>query len=101
MRFFFLLSIVLYSCSNDPEAVKEFIATENFPIEKIEGSEILHTENGALKVKIIATTIKRFKDIQPQLLFSNGLKVIFYNDSGSVQSVLKATNAEVINPTKS
>ena len=95
MRLFFLLSIVLYSCSNDPEAVKEFIETENLPIEKIEGSEILHTENGTLKVKIIATTIKRFKDIQPQLLFSNGFKVIFYNDSGSVQSVLKATNAEV------
>ena len=80
MRLFFLLSIFLYSCSNDPEEVKEFIATENLPIEKIEGAEMLHTENGVLKVKIIATTIKRFQDIQPQLVFSNGLEVIFYND---------------------
>jgi LPS export ABC transporter protein LptC len=95
MRFFFILSIFLYACSNDPEAVKEFIATENLPIEKIEGAEMLHTENGVLKVKIIATNIKRFEDIQPQLVFSNGLEVIFYNDSGSVKSVLKSENAEV------
>jgi LPS export ABC transporter protein LptC len=95
MRFFFLLSVIFYSCSNDPELVKEFIATENLPIEKIEGAEMLHTEKGVLKVKIIATTIKRFKDIRPQLVFSNGLEVIFYNDSGLVKSVLTATNAEV------
>ena len=95
MRFFFLLSITLYSCSNDPELVTEFISTENFLIEKVEDSEILHTENGMLKVKILATTINRFKDISPQLVFSNGLEVIFYNDSGGVKSVLKAQSAEV------
>lgn len=95
MRLFLFLSFILFSCSNDPELVKEFIETENFPIEKIEGAEMLHTENGVLKVKILATTIKRFKDIRPQLVFSNGLEVIFYNDSGLVKSILIATNAEV------
>ena len=95
MRVFFLLSIILYSCSNNPEAVKEFIILDNLPIEKIEGAEILQTENGFLKVKIVANTIKRSKDIQPELVFSNGLEVVFYNDSGTIKSVLTATNAEV------
>mgnify|MGYP006106950443 CR=1 FL=1 len=95
MRLFFLLSIVLCSCSNNSELVKEFIAIENLLIEEIEGAEMLHTEKGVLKVKIIATTIKRFKNMQPQLVFSNGLEVIFYNDSGGVESVLKAQSAEV------
>ena len=95
MRFSFLLSILLFSCTNDPEAVKECIDKGELPIEKIEEAEILHTENGILKVKILATTIKRFKDIQPQLVFSNGLEVIFYNDSGLVKSVLKSENAQV------
>jgi LPS export ABC transporter protein LptC len=95
MRLFFLLSTILYSCSNNPELVKEFISIENLPIEKIEGAEMLHTENGVLKVRILATTIKRVKDIRPQLVFSNGLEVIFYNDSGLVKSRLIATNAEV------
>ena len=95
MRLFFLLSIIFYSCTNDADLVKEFITTKTLPIEKIEGAEMLHTENGVLKVKIIATTIKKFKVPQPQLVFSKGLEVIFYNDSGAVKSVLKAENAEV------
>ena len=89
--FFFLL----LSCSNDPEDVKVFFAQDNLLIEKIDEAEMLHTENGFLKVKIIATNIERFKDSQPQLVFSNGIKVIFYNDTGLASSVLTAFNAYV------
>ncbi len=95
MRILLFLSILLYSCANDPAAVKEFIETGNSPIERINEAEILHTENGLLKVKIIANTIERFKDIQPHLVFSNGIEVIFYNDSGAVTSSLKALNAGI------
>lgn len=95
MRLFLLFGILFFSCSNDPELVKEFIETENLPIEKIKSAKMLHTENGILRVKVIANTIKRFKDIQPALVFSNGMEVIFYNDSGIVESVLKAEGAEV------
>ena len=56
---------------------------------------MLHTENGVLKVKIVANTIKRFKEIHPQLVLSNGVEVVFYNDSGLVRSVLKAVTASV------
>ena len=95
MRLIFFLIILLYSCSNDPEEVKGFIKTENLPIEKIEGAEMLQTENGIEKVQLIAETRKRFQDVQPQLVFSNGLEVVFYNDSGLVRSILKAENAEI------
>ena len=95
MRPLFVLSIILYSCSNDPEEVKEFVVKENLPVETIEGAEMIHTNRGVLKFKIIANTINRFKGVEPQLVFSNGFEVIFYNDSGLVESVLKAVNAEV------
>ena len=95
MRLFLFFGILFFSCSNDPELVKEFIETENLPIERIKRAKMLHTENGVLKVKVIANTINRYKDIQPGLVFSNGMEVIFYNDSGSVESVLKAEDAEV------
>jgi len=96
MRLLFILSVAFYSCSNDPKALKEFIQPENnIPIEKIESARILHTENGVLKVEIIAKTINRFKEVQPQLLFSNGIEVIFYADSARITSVLKANNASV------
>ena len=95
MRLFLFLSFILFSCSNDPELVKEFIETENFPIEKIEGAEMLHTENGKLKVKIVSNTIERFQNRQPQLVFSNYMEVYFYNDSAQIQSTLFAENAEI------
>ena len=100
MRFFLFLCIFFVSCYNDTEAVKEFISLENLPIEKIEEAEILHTENGILKVQIIAANIERYKDAQPQLVFSNGLEIIFFNDSGLVKSTLTAERAEVDEPNK-
>lgn len=95
MRFLFFLALIFVSCSNDPKLVQEFVSSDILPIEKIEGAEMLHTENGKLKVKIVATTIERFKNQQPQLVFSNHLIVYFYNDSALVQSTLKAEYAEI------
>ena len=95
MRFLFFLVLIFVSCSNDPKMVQEFVSSEVLPIEKIEGAEMLHTENGKLKVKIVATTIERFNNQQPQLVFSNHLVVYFYNDSALVQSTLKAEYAEI------
>lgn len=95
MRYFFTVVIFFYSCSNDPQLLTEFIAKEHMPIEQMENVEILHTEKGILQIKIIANNINRFENTTPKLVFSDGLKVIFYNDSGLVNSVLKAVNAEV------
>ena len=95
MRFLIFLVLIFVSCSNDPKLVQEFVSSEVLPIEKIEGAEMLHTENGKLKVKIVATTIERFNNQQPQLVFSNHLVVYFYNDSALVQSTLKAEYAEI------
>ena len=95
MRFLFFLTLIFVSCSNDTKLVQEFVSSEVLPIEKIEGAEMLHTENGKLKVKTVATTIERFNNQQPQLVFSNHLVVYFYNDSALVQSTLKAEYAEI------
>lgn len=95
MHFLFFLVLIFVSCSNDPKLVQEFVFSEVLPIEKIEGAEMLHTENGKLKVKIVATTIERFNNQEPQLVFSNHLVVYFYNDSALVQSTLKAEYAEI------
>lgn len=90
----FLASIIFCSCSTDPKLVQEFIEQKDLPIERIQGAEMLQTENGKLKIKIVASTIERFQDVQPSLVFSNGLEVTFYKDS-VVRSVLTANKAEV------
>ncbi len=96
MRLSLIISILLiYSCSNNTEVVKEFIKTDNIPVERIDGAEILQTQNGILNVKITAETIERFDNTQPQLVFSNGFEVVFYNDSGLLKSILQAKDAEI------
>ena len=90
-----LFFLVFLSCTNDPKVVQEFVSGKELPIEQIKEAELIQTENGNIKVKIVANTINRFQDSQPELIFSNNLVVTFYNDSSKVQSILKAENASI------
>ena len=95
MRSFFFFLVVLFSCTNDPKLVQEFVSDKQQPIEQIKGAELLHTENGKVKVRVVAISIERFKDIQPALIFSDRLEVYFYNDSSQLQSTLMADYASI------
>ena len=95
MRLSLFFLIVLISCTNDPRLVQEFVSDKQQPIEQIKGAELLHTENGKVKVRVVASSIERFQDIQPALIFSNHLEVYFYNDSSQLQSTLMADYASI------
>jgi LPS export ABC transporter protein LptC len=95
MRLFIFLLVVLISCTNDTKLVQEFVNDKQQPIEQIKGAELLHTENGKVKVRILASRIERFQDIEPSLIFSDHLEVYFYNDSTQLQSILMADYASV------
>ena len=91
----FLFSVILVACTNDPKLVKEFVSGKHQPTEKIKGAELLHTENGKVKVRVVASSIERFQNIQPELIFSDHLEVYFYNDSSLLQSTLMADYASI------
>lgn len=90
-----LFLLVFLSCKNDPKRVQEFFSGKDLPIEELKEVELIQTENGNIKVKIVANNINRFQNSQPELIFSNNLVVTFYNDSSKVKSILKAENASV------
>ena len=90
-----LLSIVLVACTNDPKLVQDFVSDKEHAIEQIKGAELLHTENGKIKVRIVANKIERFQNQQPGLIFSEKLEVYFYNDSSELKSTLMANNASI------
>tara|TARA_B110000908_G_scaffold172526_1_gene240524 strand:- start:3362 stop:3895 length:534 start_codon:yes stop_codon:yes gene_type:complete len=100
MRLFFFFSVVLIACTNDPKLVQEFVSDKEQAIEQIKGAELLHTENGKIKVRIVAGKIERFQNKQPQLVFTESLEVYFYNDSSKLQSTLKADGASIDEETK-
>jgi len=95
MRLFLFFLIVLISCTNDPKLVQEFVSDKQLPIEQIKGAELLHTENGKVKVRVVASSIERFQDIQPALIFHDHLEVYFYNDSSQLQSTLMSNYASI------
>ena len=45
-----LLSVVFVACTNDPKLVQNFVSDKEQAIEQIKGAELLHTENGKIKV---------------------------------------------------
>ena len=91
--FVLFFCIFLSSCSNDPKIVETFVSSEELPLETIKQAELLYTEKGKVKVKILAQKIERFTKPNPTINFSEGIVVYFYNDSLMVTSVLKAEQA--------
>ena len=85
--------ILLSSCSNDPKIVETFVRSEELPLETIKQAELLYTEKGKVKVKILAQKIETFTKPNPTINFSEGIVVYFYNDSSMVTSILTAEQA--------
>ena len=95
IRLLLLFSVALVACTNDPELVQDFVSDKQQAIEQIKGAELLHTENGKIKVRIVANKIERFQNQQPGLIFSEHMEVYFYNDSSDLQSTLMANDASI------
>jgi len=90
-----LLLVVLVSCTNDPKLVQDFVSDKEQAIEQIKEAELVHTENGKIKVRILADKIERFQKQQPGLIFSEKIEVYFYNYSSELQSTLMANDASI------
>ena len=91
----FFISIMFFSCQNNPNLVNDLFQTKAFPVEVISKSKMIHTEEGEIKLEIIANKIERFVGDSARLSFSNGFNVTFYNRSGNVTSNLFAKKAIV------
>jgi len=91
----FFISFMFFSCQNNPDLVNDLFQTKSFPVEIISKSKMIHTEEGEIKLEIIANKIERFVGDSARLSFSNGFNVTFYNRSGIVTSNLFAKNAVV------
>ena len=90
-----LFFILLFSCVNDPNIVKEFVEQEKLPVEETEYAKIIVTDNGDLKVKASANSIKRYDDIQPALILEGDVKITFYDNSKVPNSFLYSNYLEI------
>ena len=74
--------MIFLACKNDPLMVNSLFNNENYPLEVIKNSKLIHTEDGKIKLEVNSSKIERFSGDEPKLIFTDGFKVIFYNTSG-------------------
>ena len=92
--------IVLASCENSESNIRNFINTENLAIEQLTDSEIIYTENGNLKVKVMSQKMERFSDKEERIELAGGVHFDFYKlDSKNTKSVLTCEKATINNTT--
>lgn len=88
--------IVLASCENSESNIRNFINTENLAIEQLTDSEIIYTENGNLKVKVMSQKMERFSDKEERIELAVGVHFDFYKlDSTNTKSVLTCEKATI------
>ena len=101
-RFSFYILFLIYfsSCENSKENIINFISSEELPLEELTHSEIMYTENGMIKVKIMSNKMQRFVNDEDRVKLFDGVHFDFYRlDVENQKSVLTSEIAIINNTT--
>ena len=86
---------IFFSCVNDLEKVKRITTSPDAPDETSEDFHVIFTDSGFAKVEIFAMIAESYSQPKPMTKFKDGLKVNFFNEDGSIASVLTALYGEI------
>jgi LPS export ABC transporter protein LptC len=85
---------MLFSCRNDIETIKALTSEVELPDVTGKNIEMLYTDSGMLKGKLIAPEIIQYMEKEePYYEFPHGMKVIFYDGKGRATSYIQAKYA--------
>ena len=90
IKFLSFIFFLLISCGNDPDILRTFIDGDNLPVEESKHVVISHTEQGNMKIRLEASSVKRFEKPSTIIKLSEGLSMHFYDDSLNIISVLRS-----------
>jgi len=91
----FLIAGMLFACENKIEDVELFSNKGVIAMETGDDVEILFSENGVIRVKMIVKRLERYGGERPYIDMKNGVQLFFYDSIGNISSTLqskKATN---------
>lgn len=96
-RFSLLLFVcsLLFSCVNDIEKIKKITFKPNDPDEKMNQLFLTYSDSGMAKIRLYAPLAESFNSGGKIVKFREGVKVEFYNESGSLYSILTAKYGEI------
>ncbi len=92
---FILISFggLLFSCRDNMKEIDEIMQKQTvFPSEQGKVVEIIYTDSGLVRIRIIAPVMNHYtyKVPEPYTEMPNGFFVEFFNDSGKVKTTMKA-----------
>jgi LPS export ABC transporter protein LptC len=83
--------LCLFSCENEIEKINSLSGTSNFPTVSGKNFEIVQSDSGKVKVRILAPELYKYDLVeQPFIEFPRGMKAYFYDDSLKIESVIEA-----------
>ena len=85
---------MFFSCGNELKEVQDFLAEKNLPIGIAKNVNLIHTDSGKIKTRLITPLMNDFSNRKnhPYTEFPNGLKITTYDNNGD-SVVLKADYA--------
>ncbi|MEN8124275.1 MAG: LPS export ABC transporter periplasmic protein LptC [Bacteroidota bacterium] len=87
----FILVAMFFSCGNELKEVQDFLAEKNLPIGVAKNVNLIHTDSGIIKTKLITPLMNDFSNRKnhPYTEFPNGFIITTYDSNGD-SVVLKA-----------
>ena len=86
-----LVPALLFSCSNDPEALQEMEEKKDLPTEVSINTEIIYSDSAVIRVKLNTPELVRYSDEDnPYVEFPQGLNLLLFDSLGNQESSLKA-----------
>lgn len=96
--FFFIVCsvLVLASCNNSMEEVNQIVSRANVKLEKGKDVVINYSDNGVVRIQASGRNVTRFNTEKPYMEFTDGFKIVFYNDAHQVESTLTSRYATAV-----
>ncbi len=98
--FLLLLFLLAASCKNNLEEARLVVSRANANIEKGENVLIQYSDNGVTRIQCYGKTATRYNTEKPYLEFSDGIKIEFFKEDGSIESTLTARYATAVENSK-
>ncbi len=75
------LAAMFFSCGNEIKDIKDFLAEKNLPIGTAKNVNLIHTDSGKIKTRLIAPIMDDFsnRENHPYIEFPKGIEVITYD----------------------
>ena len=79
-----IMITLFFSCGNDMKEVQDFLADKNLPIAVGENINLIHTDSGRVKSKLVAPLLHDYRNREkhPYQEFPKGLKITTFTTKG-------------------